>query len=267
MSRLRDFMLKKKSLNQKCFVAYVTAGDPDLATSFAIVKTLVASGADVVELGVPFSDPIGDGPTNQLAAQRALEQNVSLEDILKLTQRLRREKVQAPIVLFTYFNPLFAMGLASFAQKARAAGVSGVLTVDLPPEESAEYGAIMKAEHIDTIFLAAPTTEPERLALIDQSSTGFVYYVSRTGVTGAQSALSSTLKEEIDRARAHITAPLVVGFGIATAAQARTVCSYADGVVVGSALVKIIETTAGTNRMLQELASLAGEISNAIKEI
>ena len=265
MNRLRDFMRQGKQQGKKRFVAYVTAGDPDLAMSFAIVKELASSGADIIELGVPFSDPIGDGPTNQQAAQRALRHNVSLRDVLQLTSRLRTAKVTCPIIIFTYFNPLFAMGLAPFAKEASAAGVDGVLTVDLPPEESGSYCALMREHGIDTVFLAAPTTTPERFARIDQASTGFVYYVSRTGVTGAQSALSATLKDEIDRARAMIQNPLVVGFGIATPEQARTVSTYADGVVVGSALVKIIETATDPSCMLRDLAALSSGIAAAIK--
>ena len=266
MSRLRDLMLQNKSSNKKCFVAYVTAGDPDLDTSFDIVKTLVASGADIIELGVPFSDPIGDGPTNQLAAQRALQNGVCLDDVLTLADRLKKSGVVAPIIIFGYFNPLFSMGLTKFAEKARASGVAGVLTVDLPPEESDDYCAIMKAYDLDTVFLAAPTTDAARLGIIDRLSTGFVYYVSRTGVTGAQSMLSATLEEEIHRTRNQLTGSVVVGFGIGTAEQARTVSKYADGVVVGSALVKIIETIKNRKRMLGELSSLAGDIASAIKE-
>ncbi len=235
-------ILKQLKLQGKtAFIPYITAGDPSLEATGLFAKVLADSGAAVLELGVPFSDPMADGPVNRRSSERALKNGASLDGILQLVRRLREGGIAIPIILFTYFNPLFKMGLAEFAERAKDSGLTGVLTLDLPPEEAAEYRKFMDAAGIETVFLAAPTSDEHRLRLIDEASTGFVYYVSRTGVTGVQSAISDSLEEELSRVRRHINNPVVVGFGISGPEQARAVARLADGVVVGSALVSIVE--------------------------
>jgi len=241
MSRLEDAFARKKAQGRAAFVPYITAGDPDLPATKLFVETLVAAGADVVELGVPFSDPMADGPVNQRSAERALKTRITLRKVLEFVRELRASGVTVPIVLFTYFNPVFAFGCEAFAREAARAGVDGVLALDLPPEEGVEYRRLLRAAGIDTVFLAAPTTSDARLKLIDEAASGFVYYVSRTGVTGVQSSLSGDLEPELRRLRTQLTKPVAVGFGISDPTQARTVAKLSDGVVVGSALVRLIE--------------------------
>lgn len=240
MSTLRNTFSACASAGRSAFIPYITAGDPSLSDTAAFVRTLAAAGADILELGVPFSDPIADGPVNQLAAERALTAGTTLQGILHLVRDLRAEGVTLPIILFTYLNPVLRMGVEHFAAQAVAAGVTGLLVVDLPPEAAGPYGTVMADHGLETVFLVSPTSPPERLKAAAQASTGFVYVVSRTGVTGEQQALADSLPQEIARLRTYIDAPLAVGFGISTPEQAHTVAQLADGVVVGSALVRTI---------------------------
>ncbi len=221
-------------------VPYVTAGDPDLASTRGIVRGLQRGGADVVEIGVPFSDPIADGPVNQRSAERALRNGVTLRSVLDLTIDLRRDGAP-PIALFTYYNPIHRMGLAGFAREARRSGVAGVLVTDLPPEEAGELRAALDAEGIDLIDLLSPTSSPERVALVAREGRGFLYFISRTGVTGAREDLPADLEARVRAARAVSALPVAVGFGISRPEQVRAVAGFADGVVVGSALVRLIE--------------------------
>jgi len=221
------------------FIPYITAGDPTLALTARLVLEFEKAGVDIIELGVPFSDPVADGVVNQEAAQRALKNSVSLRDIVGLVKKLR-EKSQIPLVLFTYFNPVLAYGVPQLAADAADAGVDGVLCVDLPPEEAAEYKQYLEEKDIATIFLIAPTSTPERIELIAKNSTGFVYYVSRTGVTGERDAIEASVRSMVGQIRQHTTAPVAVGFGISTAEQAAEVAGFADGVIVGSAIVRMI---------------------------
>ncbi len=236
-----QILRRLKSQGKTAFIPYITAGDPSLEATGLFAKVLADAGAAVLELGVPFSDPMADGPVNRRSSERALKNGASLGGILQLVRRLRDSGITIPVILFTYFNPLFRMGLSEFAKRAKGAGLTGVLALDLPPEESAEYRKYMSAAGIETVFLAAPTSDEHRLRLIDKASTGFVYYVSRTGVTGAQSKISDSLEEELRRVKRIIKKPVVVGFGISSPEQARAVARLADGVVVGSAMVSIIE--------------------------
>jgi len=222
---------------KKKFIAYLTAGDPTLAATEQFIKAVEEGGADILELGVPHSDPVADGPVNLAAASRALKHGTSLKDILKMVKRV---KPKIPIVIFTYFNPVLQMGIEEFAKAAQAAGVYGALIVDLPPEEGKEYAAIMKSHGVNTIFLASPTTDPARLSTINEVGSGFLYYVSRTGVTGVQKNISKSLGAEMATVRAMIKLPIYVGFGISTPAQVKEIGKIADGAVVGSALVQII---------------------------
>lgn len=250
--------------NKKAFIPYITAGDPDLKGTELFIKALISSGASVIELGVPFSDPIADGVTNQKSAERALKNNISLNDILDFIGDLRKKDITIPFVLFTYYNPLLKMGLENFAKKAQEKGCNGVLVVDLPPEASKEYKKILDNHNLETIFLASPTTIKERLELIDESSSAFVYYVSRAGVTGTQQKVSATLKEEIDNIKKVIKKPIAVGFGISTPEQAKEISTYADAIIIGSALVKMIEDGEGSD--IEETAKKIYDFSKSIVE-
>jgi tryptophan synthase alpha chain len=221
-------------------VAYITAGDPSMEATLEFVLALEEAGADVIELGVPFSDPLADGPTIQRASERALKAGATLPGILQLMRRIR-EASQVPVVLFSYYNPILQMGLEKFAEVASEAGVDGVLATDLSPEESLEYRRILKSHHLDTIFLCAPTSTDERLASIAACSTGFLYLVSRTGVTGAQDRLPDDLPLLLRRVRNFTKLPVAVGFGISRPEHISLLGGLADAAVVGSSLVSEIE--------------------------
>lgn len=261
---LGELIQKLKAQGHAAFIPYVMAGDATLEDTQRYVTALISAGADIIELGVPFSDPMADGPTNQLAAERALKNGTSLKDILGFVETMRLNGNTIPIVLFTYYNPVFKMGIKEFAEQAERAGVDGILSVDLPPEEAGDYCRILGEKKIETVFLASPTTTDERLRLIDQKSTGFVYYVSRTGVTGAQAELSKSLGSEIERVKRFVKNPLAVGFGISTPEQAATVGKLADGVVVGSALVKLIEKNP-VREAEKKIRALASSMVEAIQ--
>jgi tryptophan synthase alpha chain len=224
-------------------VAYITAGDPSLDATRQIVLAAAAAGADVVELGVPFSDPLADGPTIQRASERALRAGASLKGVLDLVAAIRRES-QVPLVLFSYYNPVLQMGLNNFAERAAKAGADGALITDLTPEEAGDYRAALHARGLDTIFLAAPTTAEERFRRIAEASTGFLYLISRTGVTGARENLPEDLPALIRRARGATKLPLAVGFGISLPGHVSILGGLADAAVVGSALVEEIERAA-----------------------
>ena len=221
-------------------VAYITAGDPSLDASERIVLALAEAGADVIELGVPFSDPLADGPTIQRASERALRSGTTLAGVLSLVKRVR-PKTEVPLVLFSYFNPLLQMGLEKFADAAAQAGADGVLATDLTPEEGGEYLRILRARGLDTIFLAAPTSTDDRLKRIAAVSSGFLYLISRTGVTGAQDQLAEELPGLVRRVRAATSLPIAVGFGISLPGHVSILGGLADAAVVGSALVAEIE--------------------------
>lgn len=227
------------------FIPYLCAGDPDLETTPELLRALARGGADIIELGVPFSDPIADGPTIQRAAHRALSSGTTLAGILEMVSRMRSE-LEPPIVLFSYTNPIFRRGLKSFAEQAAASGIDGVLFVDLPPEESAEeVSPTLEKYGLDQIFLLAPTSTRERVRKISKASSGFVYYVSRTGVTGEQSSLAEDLAAELRLVRRRVRLPLAVGFGISTPEQVEAVAELADAVVIGSHLVRLVEEHSG----------------------
>jgi len=221
-------------------VAYITAGDPSLDATLEFVLALAEAGADVIELGVPFSDPIADGPTIQRASERALKAGATLHGVLELVRRIRQAS-QVPLVLFTYFNPILQMGLEKFASAAAQAGADGVLVTDLTPEESDDYRRILHAQNLDTIFLAAPTSDDARLRKISAATQGFLYLVSRTGVTGAKDALPDDLPGLLRRVRHHTQLPIAVGFGISLPGHVSVLGGLADAAVVGSTLVAAIE--------------------------
>lgn len=239
MSRLAQTFARTRAENRAAFVAYVCAGDPDFETSVAACRALLENGVDVLELGVPFSDPLADGLTNQLAAQRALEGGMTAARVFELVKRIRAFS-QAPIVFYTYYNLVFANGVETYVHAAKAAGVDGILTLDLPPEEAGEVTAACRKHEVDTVFIIAPTTPEARIASIAGATTGFLYYVSREGVTGVREQVAANIPDALARIRAHTPLPTVVGFGIGTRAQVAEVAANADGVVVGSALVNCI---------------------------
>jgi tryptophan synthase alpha chain len=229
-----------KNPKRKALIAYITAGDPTPERTPELVAALERGGADLIELGVPFSDPIADGPVIQRGADRALKAGTNVHKVLDMAKKIR-ETSEIPLLLFTYLNPVLRYGLDALARDAKAAGIDGCLLTDVSVEEAEPYVAAMRKSGLDTVFLGAPTSTPERLKLVAEYSTGFVYLVSRTGVTGEQSSLSNTVAPLIDSMRAITKLPLAVGFGISTPEQARDVAQLADGVVVGSAFVRLIE--------------------------
>ncbi len=243
-------------------VAYITAGDPTLDATERIVVSAAEAGADVVELGVPFSDPLADGPTIQRASERALRSGTTLIGVLGLVKRLR-QKTEVPLVLFSYFNPVLQMGVRAFADAAAAAGADGVLITDLTPEEAGEFRQAVTARGLDTIFLAAPTTTDERLARIAEASTGFLYLISRTGVTGAREALPEDLPALVRRARAQTRLPIAVGFGISLPGHVSILGGLADAAVVGSALVDEIERASSTGAAAAAVAQRIRSLKEA----
>lgn len=240
MTRIAERFARLRKEGRKAFVAFLTAGDPSLERTISAARELEKAGVDVLELGVPFSDPLADGPVIQRSSQRALERGVTLQAVLETVRAIRTTSA-LPLLLFTYFNPMLQYGLARLARDARDAGADGVLVTDLPPEEAGEWLGAARGADLDTVFLAAPTSPPERLRKVAAASRGFVYAVSRTGVTGERQSLSDDARPLIDRIRGLTEEPVVLGFGIAAPEQAREAAQVADGVVVGSALVRFLE--------------------------
>jgi tryptophan synthase alpha chain len=252
---IADAFARCRAERRAAFIPFLMAGDPDLETTERLLAALAEGGADLIELGVPFSDPIADGPVNQRAAARALAAGATLSGVLELVAR-NRDRLGVPVVLFSYFNPIHARGVERFAEQAAASGVDGVLCVDLPPEEAAaEVTPALAAAGVDPVFLLAPTSDRERIAAVDRAGAGFVYYVSRTGVTGERAELAPELVRGVKRARRRLHLPLAVGFGISTPAQVAAVGEIADGVVVGSALVAEVERRAGDPELPAALAA------------
>lgn len=240
MNRIDQKFKQLRAEGKKAFIAYITAGDPNLDITEQLVFALERAGVDIIELGVPFSDPMADGPVIQAASQRALKNNVSLKDILALVKRVRQTS-QIPIALMTYYNPVFYMGDEAFVGQAKVCGVDGVIIPDLPPEAADILRKASLKRDFSTIFFMAPTTTDERLKIITAASTGFLYYVSLTGVTGARVELSTAIAKDIKRVKELTNKPVCVGFGISTAEHVREVGKYADGVIVGSAIIKEME--------------------------
>jgi tryptophan synthase alpha chain len=244
VTRIGQRFAQRRQEGGKAFVAFLTAGDPSLERTATAALELERAGADVLELGVPFSDPLADGPVIQRASQRALERGVRLEDVFATVRRIRQTS-ELPLLLFSYFNPLLQYGLGRLAADARDAGVDGVLVTDLPPEEADEWLEAARPAGLDTVFLAAPTSPDARLRKVAAASRGFVYAVSRTGVTGERAALSDDARPLVERLRGLTGEPVALGFGIASPEQARAAAAVADGIVVGSALVRFLEEDPG----------------------
>ena len=261
MSSISETFSRCRSEKRAAFIPFLVGGDPDLETSAELFLALVKGGADLIEIGVPFSDPIADGPTNQRAATRALESGTDLSGILDLVSHIKTRS-DVPVVLFSYLNPLLARGLERFADQAAESGVDGVLCVDLPPEEAArDYVPALRDRQIDTIFLLAPTSNRDRMRQVADVSSGFVYYVSRTGVTGAQDRLTEELSKDVKKVRRRLRSPVAVGFGISTPEQVGAVGGYADGVVVGSALVRLVEESVGDSDLVEALGAEVARLS------
>jgi len=259
LSRIKEAFEKLKRENKRGFIPFITAGDPDLPTTKNLLIELARAGATVIELGVPFSDPMADGPVIQRASERALKNNFGIEEILDVVRETQKE-IEIPIVLFSYFNPLLRYGLERLSREAKDAGVDGVLITDMTPEEADEVSNTLKENNLDLIFLVAPTSTNERLKMIAEKATGFIYAVSRTGVTGAREQMTSDAEILVNRVRAFSDLPVAVGFGISTAEQVADVQRYADAAVVGSAIVKEIEKLNGTEDLVEKI----GEFSRSL---
>lgn len=240
MDRIAQAFARTRREKRAAFVAYLCAGDPDFDTSLAACRAVLDAGADVLELGVPFSDPLADGLTNQLAAQRALDGGMTAAGVFELVCRLRAEFPELPIVFYTYYNLVFSNGVDAYVKAAQGAGVDGMLTLDLPPEEGAEFSAACAKYGVKTVLIVAPTTPEARLPVIAKAATGFIYYVSREGVTGVRDSMAADMPAAVARIKAHTALPVVVGFGISKREHVTEVAACADGVVVGSALVNTI---------------------------
>ena len=253
MNRIENKFRKLKAVRRKAFIPSVTAGDPDITTSLEVVVMLAKNGADIIELGVPFSDPMADGPTIQASSQRALENGVTLRDILQMVRKLRID-TDVPIVLFSYLNPLYRYGFDKLATEAAEAGIDGILVTDVVDEEAAEISDCLRTTNIDLISLIAPTTTDERLEKIAARSNGFLYAVSRTGVTGAQKETGAAAETLVRRTRGFTKLPIAVGFGISQPEHVKAVWQEADGAVVGSAVVRVIEENAGFSDVADRVA-------------
>lgn len=261
MDRIAAEFERAKAENRKSFIAYLCAGDPNPKASLAACKALLDSGVHILELGVPFSDPLADGWTNQCAAKRSLDNGFNKQDLFTLVRGIREVNQTVPIVFYVYFNQIFSQGVENYLREALEAGVDGVLTLDLPPTEAEEYLGICDRVGMKTVFIIAPTTPQSRIAEIADSSTGFVYYVSREGVTGVRDSLEASLPEKVGIIKGGTEKPVVVGFGISKQSQVREVAEVADGVVVGSAIVNVI-----ADHLEDEEAMLSG-LKNSVKEL
>lgn len=251
MGRIDDAFSRLKQEGKKGFIPFITAGDPDLDTTAELLVELANSGASIIELGVPFSDPMADGPVIQRASERALKHGFGLKEIFETTAKAR-VKIETPLVLFSYFNPLLQYGIDKLARDARQAGIDGILVTDLTPEESEQFAATLKLNNLDMIFLVAPTSTDARLRMIADHASGFVYAVSRAGVTGARENLSREAELLVARVRRFSSLPVAVGFGISNAEQVAQTLLYADAAVVGSAIVAQIEKLSASDNLVRE---------------
>jgi len=266
MNRIDQRFRALHALGEKGFIAYICAGDPNLKATGQLAREFERIGVDVIELGVPFSDPLADGVVNQLAAERGLRSGTTLTGVLKTVSKLRRDGLQTPIVLYVYFNLIHRHGIKQFARDASAAGVDGVLALDFPPEEADAYERAISRAGVHTIYLVAPTTPEERVRRIAKHASGFIYYVSREGVTGMQKTVSRTIRPMLATIRRHSTLPVAVGFGISTPRQAQAVAESADAVVVGSVIVNQIAGLGKDRRLAAKVARFAAPMVRAVKK-
>ncbi|MGD0538002.1 MAG: tryptophan synthase subunit alpha [Verrucomicrobiota bacterium] len=266
MNRITERFRRLRQQGRKGLVIYIGAGDPDLEATRQLAVSFDRVGVDVLELGVPFSDPLADGLVNQLAAQRGLESGTTPAKVLETVAAIRKES-QIPIILYLYFNLIHRHGLERFIRETSAAGVDGLLVLDLPPEESAIYDTLMRASGLAAIYLVAPTTPEDRIAAIISHGSGFVYYVSREGVTGVQTRVSDTIASMTAMIRAHTDLPIAVGFGISNAEQARAVAQHAEAIVVGSAVVKRIADLGRSPELVAKVSQFVAELVTAVKSV
>jgi tryptophan synthase alpha chain len=262
MSRIARAFKKLKN-KRAAFIPFVVAGDPNLKTTEGLVLKMAECGADIIELGVPFSDPVADGPTIQTASQRALKNGVDLKDIFRMAEKVKG--ISTPLVIMTYFNPVFQYGLRSFAEDCHRHGIDGVIIPDLPPEQAGPWIREAKPLNLDTIFLVAPTSSLDRVKLASRYSRGFLYYVSITGVTGTRRKLPEELEQSVRRIRKYSQKPVAVGFGISTPEQVKEVSRIADGVIVGSAIVKMIEENLKHPDLVNRVGSFVASLAEALE--
>ncbi len=262
MTRIEAKFKKLRSEDRKAFIPYITAGDPDLATTVALILALDEAGADVIELGVPFSDPMADGPVIQRASERALKNPIGVADLLPVVEQTR-QRSDVPILLFTYFNPLLQFTRQNLASTLKRSGVDGVLVTDLIPEEASNFVSEMRDTGLNTVFLVAPTSTDQRIKMIADCSSGFIYVVARTGVTGMRESISAEVRSLVERVRRYSALPVAVGFGISSPEHVQDVWSYADAAVVGSRLVLEIEENIGSADLVEKVAQLARELKRS----
>jgi tryptophan synthase alpha chain len=264
MNRIVERFARLRKENQKGFIVYIGAGDPDLEATRKLALAFDSAGVDVLELGVPFSDPLADGLVNQLAAQRGLESGTTPKKVLETVAAIRRDS-QIPVVLYIYYNLMHHYGVGSFICDAAASGIDGVLVLDLPPEESENYESLMKTAGLSVIYLVAPTTPEDRIAMIVKRACGFIYYVSREGVTGMQKNLSESIGEMTGKIRAYTDLPIAVGFGISNPEQAKAVAAHAEAIVVGSAVVNEIAARGGSPELVPAVAKFVRSLVVSVK--
>jgi len=266
MNRIEKRFSELKRKKKKAFIVYITAGDPDTKTTEKIALELDRCGVDILELGIPFSDPIADGPTIQAASQRSLSNNINVAKILGLVRRVRKA-ADIPIALMTYYNPVYRYGVNDFVNDSKDAGVDGIIVPDLPPEEAKELISYSKKADFENIFLLSPTSSRERIRLITQRSSGFVYYVSLTGVTGAREHLPKDIVDNVRMIKKMTDKPVCVGFGVSTPRQAHSIARIADGVIVGSAVIKVIEKNLKYDNLHKKVGAFIEKLLGAVKDI
>jgi tryptophan synthase alpha chain len=264
MGRISQTFERLRHVHERAFIPYVTAGDPDLEMTKTLVREMVRRGGDLIEIGVPFSDPLADGPIVQRASQRALQAGTTLRKILRMVRELRRD-VDAPLILMTYYNPVFRYGEEAFVADALDAGVDGMIVPDLPPEEAQMLIGLTADTPLDMIFLAAPTSTAARVSMVSEVSRGFIYYVSRLGTTGVRDRLADDLGLMLGKVRASTAKPIVVGFGVSTPEHVRLVAEMADGVVVASAILKLMEDFQGQEDRLERVGDFVAALKNATR--
>lgn len=262
--RIERTFSRLKTAGETALIPYITIGDPDLRTSYQSILTLAGAGADMIEIGIPFTDPVADGPTIQKACERALRNPFRMVDIFSMTRKVREAGIDIPLVMMSYGNPIYAMGYDVFSKEAVTHGIDAVLITDVPPEEAGPYSNAARDHDLKTVFLCSPTTSPERLKKIDQASTGYVYYVAHSGVTGARAALPAEIVQTLTYLKSNLRNRLCVGFGISTPEQAASLSAHADGLIVGSAIVKLFETYQG-DALQKQLHGFVTSMKEAMK--
>jgi len=263
-ARIEGVFGELKARNEKALITFITAGDPSLSATADLILGMEKAGADIIELGIPFSDPMADGPTIQASSERALRGGVHLRDVIMLVRKIR-QKSDIPIILFGYYNPIFAYGTKRFAREAARAGVDGVLVVDLPPEEAADLQSDLEAMGLALVFLLTPVSDDKRMRLVASRGSGFIYFVSLTGVTGAREKMKADVAGHIKKLRKFTSLPVGVGFGVSTPAQAREIGEAADGVIVGSAIIDIIARKGGRRQALKEAVRFVASLKEALR--